>query len=94
MESERKVPTKKTSATRTKATSAAAEAGNPKKAAAVKGGRPRKGIPPEERQRLIAESAYLKAERRGFQGGDPSRDWIEAEAEIDAMLMRPRGAGE
>jgi hypothetical protein len=32
---------------------------------------------------MISEAAYYKAERRGFQGADPDRDWYEAEAEID-----------
>ena len=44
----------------------------------------------EERQRMIAEAAYYKAEHRGFQGGDPQRDWCEAEAEVDARLMTSR----
>jgi hypothetical protein len=37
---------------------------------------------------MIAEAAYFKAERRGFNGGDAVRDWCEAEAEIDARLRR------
>jgi hypothetical protein len=40
-----------------------------------------------ERRRMIAEAAYYKAARRGFAAGDPDRDWIEAEAEIDAWLI-------
>ena len=40
------------------------------------------------RQQMIAEAAYFKAERRGFNGGDAVRDWCEAEAEIDARLRR------
>ncbi len=51
-------------------------------------------ITSEERHRLIAEAAYLRAEKRGFAGGDPSHDWLEAEREIDAALTvgkrRPR----
>ena len=39
-----------------------------------------------ERQQMIAEAAYFKAQRRGFDGGDAVRDWCEAEAEIDARL--------
>jgi hypothetical protein len=39
-----------------------------------------------ERHGLIAETAYLKAERRGFRGGDPVQDWLEAEKEVDASL--------
>lgn len=43
---------------------------------------------PEERYRLVAEAAYLRAEQRGFNGGDPTADWLAAEAEIDAALSR------
>jgi ABC-type transporter Mla subunit MlaD len=34
---------------------------------------------------MIAEAAYFRAEHRGFQGGDPLDDWLQAEAEIDRM---------
>ncbi len=44
------------------------------------------GVSAEERWRLIAEAAYFKAERRGFPEGGAQEDWIEAEAEIDALL--------
>lgn len=47
---------------------------------------------PEDRMRFIAEAAYFKAERRGFSEGGELGDWIEAEAEIDALLDS-RGAG-
>jgi phosphatidylserine/phosphatidylglycerophosphate/cardiolipin synthase-like enzyme len=46
-----------------------------------------------QRQQMIAEAAYFRAERRGFNGGDTVRDWYEAEAEIDAEL-RKRADGE
>ena len=36
----------------------------------------------EDHQRMVAEAAYFRAQRRGFQGGDPMEDWIEAEREI------------
>jgi hypothetical protein len=42
----------------------------------------------EQRRALIAESAYLRAERRGFQGGDPVADWLESEREVDLVLSR------
>ena len=62
---------------------------------AVSGGEPRvEGNPvpaPEQRYFMITEAAYYRAERRGFQGGDPVADWLEAEAEIETML---RGASE
>ncbi len=40
----------------------------------------------EDRQEMIAIAAYYRAERRGFDGGDPMLDWLEAEAEIDAAV--------
>ena len=49
-------------------------------------------VPSEERTRLIAEAAYFKAAQRGFAKGGELGDWIEAEAEIDALLDS-RGAG-
>lgn len=43
-------------------------------------------IAPEERWRLIATAAYLKAEKRGFASGSELQDWIEAEKEIDQLV--------
>jgi hypothetical protein len=40
----------------------------------------------EERHRLIAETAYFLAQERGFTGGDPVSDWIEAERRVDRQL--------
>ena len=37
---------------------------------------------PEQQHRMICEAAYFRAERRGFVGGDPLQDWIEAEREV------------
>jgi len=34
----------------------------------------------EEIQKLIAEAAYYRAERRGFSPGGEVEDWLEAEA--------------
>jgi hypothetical protein len=39
---------------------------------------------PQTRQRMIAESAYYRAEQRGFAPGGELQDWLEAEAEIGA----------
>lgn len=39
-------------------------------------------IPAREPHEEIAEAAYLRAERRGFNGGDPLLDWLEAEKEV------------
>ena len=42
----------------------------------------------EVRQQLIAEEAYLIAERRGFQGGDAAEDWARAEKQVNHRLMQ------
>ena len=42
----------------------------------------------EQRQQMIAEAAYYRAECRGFCGGDPRTDWLESEAEIDALFLQ------
>ena len=46
----------------------------------------------DQRRQMIAEAAYFRAERRGFSGGDPAMDWIEAEAEVDARVREIEGA--
>jgi hypothetical protein len=62
---------------------------NPTNAPAAESSRSGRVTTPEERRTLIAQSAYLKAERRRFQS-NPEQDWLEAEAEFDAL---PVGAG-
>jgi hypothetical protein len=42
----------------------------------------------EQRRQMIAEAAYFRAERRGFNGGDPVADWIDAEADVDERLRQ------
>jgi len=39
----------------------------------------------DQRRQMIADEAFLRAERRGF-GGDAVSDWLEAEAVVDARL--------
>jgi hypothetical protein len=39
-------------------------------------------LDPEERQRMIAEAAYYKAEQRAFAPGMETEDWLEAEREV------------
>lgn len=51
--------------------------------------RPCSTVSAEERHRMIAEAAYFRAERRGFQGGDSFQDWLAAEVEIDKLLGAP-----
>ncbi|HEY1726380.1 MAG TPA: DUF2934 domain-containing protein [Steroidobacteraceae bacterium] len=43
-------------------------------------------IDPERRRTLIAEIAYYRAERRGFEPGHENEDWLSAEAEVDTAL--------
>jgi hypothetical protein len=94
METEKKTAARRTGTPKKMAASAPAPSKTRKKTpTAAKAAKPRHGIPPEERQRLIAQAAYLRAERRGFSGGSPEQDWLLAEAEIDSILMK-RGGGE
>lgn len=55
--------------------------------AAIRRPMPGPGVGVDERRRLIAEAAYLRAERRGFCNGCPDQDWLEAELEVDWMLL-------
>lgn len=41
------------------------------------------GLDADMRRHMIAESAYFRAEKRGFLTGYEIQDWLEAEAEID-----------
>ena len=43
------------------------------------------------RHDAIALEAWLRAERRGFAGGDPVADWLDAEREVDAQLAAAHG---
>jgi len=38
---------------------------------------------PAMHREMVAVAAYYRAERRGFAPGDPTADWLEAEAEIE-----------
>lgn len=48
----------------------------------------------EDRQLLIAETAYRIAELRGFGLGHELDDWLEAEREVDATLAAATDRGE
>ena len=52
---------------------------------------PRAQLTPEARHALIAEAAYLRSERRGFEPGHETEDWLAAEAEVDALLRVEQG---
>ncbi len=49
-------------------------------------------ITPDMRRGMIAEAAYLRAERRGFAPGREDEDWMAAEAEVDQLLSADRRA--
>lgn len=51
--------------------------------ASVCSGGPSGEKPTVERERRIRETAYFKAERRGFTPGHELEDWIAAEQEVD-----------
>lgn len=75
--------------------SSAARTGTPRVAA-----RPPQSVTPqptqvrltaEMRRTMVAENAYLRAERRGFGPGHETEDWLAAEAEVDALLKVAHG---
>jgi len=45
-------------------------------------------VSPEQRRQMIEETAYFRAERRGFTGGDPVNDWLLSESEVDELLSQ------
>lgn len=45
-------------------------------------------VDPQQRAALIARAAYFRALNRGFAPGHDVEDWLAAEAEVDAELMR------
>jgi len=47
------------------------------------GGSRRTGSMIDERERLVRERAYFRAQRRGFVPGHEVEDWLEAEREVE-----------
>lgn len=45
-------------------------------------------VDPQQRSMLIARAAYYRAMDRGFAPGNEVADWLAAEAEVDAELLR------
>jgi Protein of unknown function (DUF2934). len=41
----------------------------------------------EEREHMISEAAYVRAEQRGFSSSNELDDWLQAEAEIDSLIQ-------
>jgi hypothetical protein len=51
--------------------------------------RPKKvALSPQLREEMIREAAYFRAEKRGFEGGDPLTDWLSSEQEVDTALSK------
>jgi len=46
-----------------------------------------------QRESRIAQVAYLRAERRGFEPGHELEDWLAAEHEVDAVIAGSRLRG-
>lgn len=77
---------------------AAPVAARPKRASAPKTAKaapaPAKAhVSDDMRRAMIAEAAYLRAERRGFAPGGEVEDWVAAEREVDALLNAGTGTG-
>jgi hypothetical protein len=51
----------------------------------------RAAVSAEDRRAMIAQAAYLRAERRGFAPGQEAEDWLAAEVEVDALLKLGHG---
>jgi hypothetical protein len=45
----------------------------------------------QDMQRWIAEAAYYRAERRGFEPGRETDDWLAAEAEVQKQVRGGNG---
>jgi DUF2934 family protein len=52
----------------------------------------RPAVTPDKRRGMIAEAAYLRAERRGFAPGYEEEDWLAAEVEVDKLLSADQRA--
>lgn len=61
----------------------------PKKGSAEVRPGPGPTLNPQERERLIAQAAYFRAEKRGFAPGYELQDWVEAEAEVLQLVGAP-----
>ena len=59
--------------------------------ARVQEARPQESPRAEDIQQWIAEAAYYRAERRGFQPGMEAEDWLAAEAQIQAQMRGGKG---
>ena len=57
--------------------------------------RPLDGLSADLRHRMISEAAYHLYTQRGYREGYDLDDWLEAEAQVDHVLVQPpESAGE
>ncbi len=42
------------------------------------------GLEKREMKKMVSEAAYFRALSRDFKGGNPLKDWLEAEKEVTA----------
>jgi Protein of unknown function (DUF2934) len=63
-----------------------------KKDQAVKAASAAPPVSEDQRRGMIALSAYLRAERRGFSPEGQAEDWLAAEKEVDALLNSGQSA--
>ena len=61
-------------------------------AAPVESASPPYFVDPQQRAALIAQAAYFRALNRGFVPGSEMEDWLAAEAEVDAELLKGTAA--
>jgi len=47
---------------------------------------PGTSVDEEQKREMIADLAYSYAEERGFEGGDPTEDWLRAESAIEQRV--------
>ena len=46
---------------------------------------------PQQREHMVREAAYFRAQQRNFCGGNPDDDWCAAEAEVDQRIAAEVG---
>jgi hypothetical protein len=47
-------------------------------------------IDPDLRHRMVSEAAYCLYSERGYADGYDVDDWLQAEAEVDHLLLNPQ----
>jgi hypothetical protein len=50
-------------------------------------------LDPDLRHRMISEAAYHRYADRGYEDGYDLDDWLQAEAEVDHLLLRRQAEG-